>query len=136
MGKKIKNIKGGGRFTYELIESIRSSSVPECTEHKREREEYLLQFKSESLKVIIEKEEVKEKQTFDRGEIVSSLCMSSSKCDNSHEFEDEEEDTDLDKFPPERTYIYINRTSVLERGCPVEKIVFKCAEQIVLKPEG
>ena len=47
--------------------------------------------------------------------------------------QDEEEDEDLDKFPPERTDTYINWTSVLERGCPVEKIAMKFAEKIVLK---
>jgi len=46
---------------------------------------------------------------------------------------DEEEDEDLDKFPSDQTDIYINRTSLLERGCPVEKIVLKRGEEIVLK---
>ena len=102
-------------------ESTRSVSVPECNEHKRERAKDFSPFKSESLKVMIEKDELKEKQHFNREAIVSSLCMSSSKYNNSRDFQDEEEDKDLDKFQSDQTDIYINRTSLLERGCPVEK---------------
>jgi len=39
---------------------------------------------------------------------------------------DEEEDEDLDKFPSDQTDICINRTSLLERGCPVENIILSC----------
>jgi len=82
---------------------------------------------------MIEKDELKEKQNFNREAIVSSLCMSSSKYNNSRDFQDEEEDKDLDKFQSDQTDIYINRTSLLERGCPVEKIVLKRGEGIGLK---
>ena len=76
---------------------------------KREKEQKgFLPFNFESLEVRTVKEEIKEKQTFDRGTIVSSLCMSSSKYENSRDFQDEEEDKDLDKFPSDQTDIWIN----------------------------
>ena len=83
---------------YDMVETPRESSCCSITSNltvncvrnekvllnvmkKREKEQKgFLPFNFESLEVITAKEEIKEKQTFDREAIVSSLCMSYYVC--------------------------------------------------------